>query len=135
MNIWPLCKKMLKKYRQLILYIIFGGINTLASLLLYSFLLWNHCNYLIASTCAYIFGIMLGFLMNAKAVFNSKDISYKMFIQYTLIYVVSYILNIFILYVLVHVFLCNKLSAQIISTGFLVVLNFNIIKRLIFKAK
>ena len=124
MKILQLCKALLQKYKRLILYIIFGGLNTVASLLLYSFLLWTHCNYLIASTIAYVFGIVLGFLMNAKAVFNSQNISHTMFIKYAVLYGMSYALNIFMLYMFVHQFLLNKLLAQVISTSVLVLLNF-----------
>ncbi len=128
----PIIGKYLQKHQQLILYIIVGGFNTILSLFIYYFLLIINCNYLIASTLAYIFGIVLGFLMNAKTVFNSQNIHYKKFLKYVILYVISYVVNIFILYLLVNLCSLNKLFAQVISTLFLVFINFNVIKHFIF---
>ena len=68
-------KYLLKKYREIILYGVFGVVTTLANL--FTFLLFTHLLgeefYLLNNALAWIAGVVVAFLTNKSWVFGSRD--------------------------------------------------------------
>ena len=69
-------------------FLVAGGVNTLASYLLYAVLLLV-LPYLAAYTVAYVAGIGSGYVLNARYVFR-QPLSLRRFLTYPLVYVLQY---------------------------------------------
>lgn len=122
----------LKYSRKFICYIAFGGLNTAITFILYILLIKIGINYILASTLCYLIGIIEGFLFNAWFVFLHKP-EIKGLGKYTLVYIVSYLINIGLLYSLVSYFTIPKIMAQFIAVVVITVINFKLVKLLVFK--
>jgi len=116
---------------QIIKYIFFGALNTLITFILYIFLIKLDVNYIVASTVCYIIGVIEGFILNGLFVFNEK-LKFSGLSKYTLVYIVSYSINIFTLYLCVDLFGVNEIFAQMIVIMFVTLLNFRLVKWLVF---
>ncbi|MCG7407930.1 GtrA family protein [Paenibacillus sp. ACRRX] len=80
-------------------FLVVGIINTACTYLIYLLLL-NAFSYTVSYTISYISGILISYLLNSYYVFKEK-LNYKKMIQFPLVYVVQYLLNAVLLYVLV----------------------------------
>ena len=121
---------MLKK--PFIIYLFTGGLNTLISLGIYSLMLKLGVNYLLSSSVTYVFGIIEGYILSSLFVFKHKI---KLFglIKYSGVYGISFILNFILIYLTVSFLGMNKIIAQIIVTAILTILNYTLIKILVFR--
>jgi putative flippase GtrA len=90
-------------------FIFWGGINTLASYLIYATLLLFF-PYPISYSIAYILGIFISYFLNSKFVFK-QELRLSKAARYPLVYVTQYLLGLASLYLLVHVLRVNKLVA------------------------
>lgn len=106
-----LLTKLLNK--ELLKFVISGGINTLATYLMYLLLLLFF-NYSLAYTVSYISGIFLSYYLNTVFVFKEK-VSFKKFLKFPIVYLIQYLVNILMLYVLVeHVHLSTGIVPLIV---------------------
>lgn len=69
-------------------FLITGSINTAVSWAVYLLIL-QFAPYTVAYTCAYIFGIVFTYYLNTRWVFK-VEMSWKTFLQFPLIYVIRY---------------------------------------------
>lgn len=125
--------KILKPHHKFIHYLFFGGLNTAITFILYALLIKIGVSYLLASSISYIFGIGEGFLFNAWFVFKHKPQLSKL-TKYSLVYVVSYVINICLLYVFVRYCHLPKIEAQLIVTLIVTLVNFKLIKSAVFRS-
>ncbi|OKP81742.1 polysaccharide synthesis protein GtrA [Paenibacillus helianthi] len=93
-----LLTKLLNK--EFLKFVISGGINTLATYLMYLLLLLFF-NYSLSYTISYVSGIFLSYYLNTVFVFKEK-VSFKKFLKFPIVYFIQYLVNIFMLYVLVE---------------------------------
>ncbi|MGN7761964.1 GtrA family protein [Paenibacillus sp. 22594] len=93
-----LLTKLLNK--EFLKFVISGGINTLATYLMYLLLLLFF-NYSLSYTISYVSGIFLSYYLNTVFVFKEK-VSFKKFLKFPIVYLIQYLVNIFMLYVLVE---------------------------------
>ncbi|CAH1223444.1 GtrA family protein [Paenibacillus sp. JJ-223] len=93
-----LLTKLLNK--EFLKFVISGGLNTLATYLMYLFLLM-FLNYSLAYSISYVAGIFLSYYLNTVFVFKEK-VSFKKFLKYPIVYLVQYAVNMLLLYVLVE---------------------------------
>lgn len=100
-----------QKHKELLLWAVGGGINTLLTYGLY-LLLVRVFSYRVAFTASYIIGIIFAYFFNALLVFKS-GLSLKKFLQFPLVYVVQYLLSIGLLEVLVQALNVNTTIAPI----------------------
>lgn len=123
---------MIKKHNsQIVRYIFFGVLNTAITFLLYVFLVGLGVQYLVASTICYLVGIVEGFVFNGIFVFNEK-LELTGLSKYFLVYLVSYLISIFVLFSLVHYLNLNELISQATVIILITFLNFKLLKWLVF---
>ncbi|MDH6370970.1 polysaccharide synthesis protein GtrA [Paenibacillus sp. VTT E-133280] len=109
-----LLTKLLSK--QFLKFVISGGINTLATYLVYLLLL-GFLSYSMSYTISYISGIFLSYYLNTVFVFKEK-VLFRKFLKFPIVYLVQYLINLFMLYVLVEHL---NLSKQIVPLIVIVV--------------
>jgi putative flippase GtrA len=90
-------------------FVLWGGVNTVASYLIYAALL-RFFPYLISYTIAYTLGIVISYLLNSKFVFK-QQLRLRKAIRYPVVYVVQYLAGGVCLYLLVQLLGVNKLIA------------------------
>lgn len=89
-----------------------GGLNTLATYLLY-FSLVLFFNYQIAYTISYIFGIFFAYWLNLKIVFQTKSTKKKLFL-FPFVYLFQYLFGLLIMYVLIEMLGFNQFFAPLV---------------------
>ena len=77
-----------------------------------------------SSTIGAILGAVTGYLLNARITFNDRKKSYKNFIRYMKLAVISATLNCLLMWVLVDYYDIYYIFSQILTTGILVFWNF-----------
>jgi len=85
---------------ELVRFIIAGGVNTIASYMVYGLLLFL-THYLIANSAAYVSGILLSYYLHSAFVFH-QPLAWRKLLQFPAVYVVQYILGNSLLFVLVE---------------------------------
>lgn len=116
---------------KLLKFLIIGSINTLICMILFEALILTGLNYLISSALMNIFGIIEGYLLNARFVYKTEA-KIKALLKYSNVYAVSFILNLSIMYLLVTLLHQQELVAQIITTGILTIMNYFLVKIIVF---
>lgn len=116
-------KTLYRKYSSLIKFCMVGVINTLISLVIYSCGLYIGLHYMVASAIGYVGGIINGYILSSKFVFEQKLEGKKGF-KFVLIYLSSLCINLMIIGILVEQLGMNKIVAQIATTLFNVVYNY-----------
>lgn len=120
----------MKRYRFYV-YLLTGGLNTVISLLLFALMVKIGVNYLFASCFIYVFGIIEGYIFSSLWVFKHK-IKLSGLFKYSSVYAIAFIINFILIYVTVEIFLLNKIIAQIIVTGVLTIINYQLVKMFVF---
>jgi putative flippase GtrA len=114
-------------------FVIYGGLNTLASYLLYLLLL-AILHHQIAYLIAYLFGIALAYFLNLRFVFKSQS-TLKKAASYPLVYVIQYIMGAVLFYVLVNLLLVSKLLAPLLVVAMLLPVSYFLNKALLLAAR
>ena len=117
---------------KVITYLIIGGTNTLINLLIFYIFLQFGINYLIANVFCFIIGVLLGYILNTLIVFKNK-LHFAALLKYSTVYLSSMVVNIVLLFGLVHYGELNKMLAQIVTTAVVTVVNYLLIKKVVFK--
>ncbi|GGH64005.1 membrane protein [Paenibacillus silvae] len=102
--------------KEFLKFLISGGINTLATYLMYLLLL-HFYNYSISYSISYVAGIFLSYYLNSVFVFKEK-ISFRKFLKFPLVYIVQYLVNMLMMYILVEF---AQMLAQIVPLVAMVV--------------
>jgi len=131
-------KTLFRKYEEIILYLIFGGLTTLVNAIVYFIMSWGfHFPAWLSSVFAWVFAVVFAFFVNKFFVFKSKrDTKAKANKEAVLFFVVriaSLALNTAILFVFVDLLSLNEPLFFIIAQ--IVVLTFNYVasKLLVFR--
>ncbi|MNW43894.1 GtrA-like protein [compost metagenome] len=109
-----LLTKLLNK--EFLKFVINGGINTIATYLIYLFLLLFF-NYSLSYTFSYVAGIFISFYLNTVFVFEEK-LSFRKFVKFPIVYIVQYLINLIMMYFLVEQF---NLPARVVPLIVIVV--------------
>lgn len=129
-----------KKYKEVILYLIFGGLTTLVNIGVYylcdTILHWGT----IASTIiAWFLSVIFAFITNKIFVFESKEISAKKLFFETVSFFAcrgfSGLLDLAIMWTTVDLLHWNGLLMKIISNIFVIIINYVFSKWIIFRKK
>ncbi len=113
-------------------FLFIGSFNTVMGLVVYAVLLKFGLHYLLASAATFVFGVLEGYALNSFLVFKEKP-KFKSLLKFALVYSISLVLNLFLMYVLVDGLHAGKLIAQIITCGVLAVVNFYLIKIFVYR--
>jgi putative flippase GtrA len=118
--------------KELLLFVLYGGINTLLGYGIYVFLMLFF-SYKLSYTISYVLGIFISYYLNSKFVFKRK-LSLTKALQYPLVYFTQYIVGILLLQILVEALNFSKLLAPIIIPLITVPLTY-LVSRFIIKKK
>ncbi len=91
-----------------------GAINTVATYILYIILVL-FLNYQISYAIAFVFGIILSFVLNTKYVFEVEQ-TFKKFLLFPLVYLVQYLLGAIMMNIIVEMIGISKFFAPLFVT-------------------
>lgn len=100
-NIKKMAENLWQKHKEVLLWALGGGINTVFTYGLYLALNLVF-SYRVAFTSSYIIGIVFAYFYNSLVAFKSP-ITLKKFLQFPLVYLVQYLLSIGLLEIVVQV--------------------------------
>lgn len=131
---------LLKKYKEILLYLIFGGFTTLINIASY----WVcddlfHWGTIASTIIAWFLSVIFAFITNKLFVFESKNISLKTLIFEIFSFfgcrVFSGLIDLGIMWLTVDIFHWNNLLMKIISNVLVIILNYIFSKVFIFRKK
>lgn len=124
-----------KKYKEIINYLIFGGLTTLISIVTYAlFAKVFNIDYLISNVLSWIIAVLFAYITNKLFVFESnfkkniKEITSFFFFR-----IVSLVMEMVILYVFVDMLHIDDLVTKIIAQVIVIVSNYIFSKVFVFK--
>ena len=128
------------KYKQTILYLIFGVLSTIVNILIYAFCTRNlNIEFLISNWIAWIVAVLFAYITNKFFVFESKEINIKFLIKELSSFVscrlLSGIIEMILMYTMISLMSLNDFIVKIITNVVVVILNFIFSKLIIFKNK
>lgn len=124
-----------KKYKEIINYLIFGGLTTLISIVTYAlFAKVFHIDYLISNVLSWIIAVLFAYITNKIFVFESKSKkNIKEITSFFFFRVVSLIMEMVILYIFVDMLHIDDLVTKIIAQVIVIVSNYVFSKLFVFK--
>lgn len=128
------------KYKELILYLIFGGLTTLTNILGYVlFARVIRLDLMVANGLALAISILFAYVTNKIFVFESITETWtevlREFTSFIACRLATAVLDMFLMYVTVEVWKLNDLLMKIVVNVIVVLLNFVFSKLIIFKKK
>ena len=124
-----------KKNKEIVNYLIFGGLTTLVSFIVY-FVCRKlfHIAYMVSKTIAWIISVLFAYITNRKFVFEnkSKDIFVEVY-QFYKYRILSLGIELLLMYVFVEIFGINDVVAYVPVTFIVIVLNYFFSKLFVFK--
>lgn len=106
-----------------------GAINTISSYLIYA-ILALFLSYQVAYAIAFVFGIILSFVLNAKYVFEVQQ-TLKKFVLFPLVYLLQYCLGAGLMELIVGMLEIDKFLAPLIVTTFLIPVSYVFSKKIL----
>ena len=131
-------KELLKKYKFIILYGIFGVLTTIINIVIYALCydMFNISN-VVSNIIAWILSVLFAFITNKIWVFESKCFDYKIFIKELWNFIVCRLatgaLDLGIMYVGVDLLKGPALILKIASNIIVIILNYVMSKLFVFK--
>ena len=122
----------MKLNKNFIKFLAIGSFNTLLCLLLFKWLLSFNINYLLASAIMNLFGILEGYILNAKLLYKTNLVLHEL-LKYFNVYAVAFTVNLLLMYALVSWLDLPKFSAQILTTAILTIINYQLVKLFVFR--
>ncbi len=129
---------MFQKYKEIILYLVFGVLLTLINIGTHAF-----CtrvlgiNYFNSNIIAWLVAVIFAYITNKFYVFESKSIEYKYVIKELLSFmscrVLSGVIELILMFVMLNLLLINDFIVKIITNIVVVILNFIFSKLIVFK--
>lgn len=131
-------KRLFIKYKEIILYCIFGGLTTAINILTY--FIFSHIfnvEYLVSNIIAWILSVLFAYITNKIFVFQSRSTETKHVIKELGAFigsrVFSGILDMGIMYVFVDILSCNDFIIKIIANIIVIIVNYILSKLMVFK--
>ncbi|WP_334076782.1 GtrA family protein [Paenibacillus sanfengchensis] len=94
-------------------FIIVGVLNTIVGFITYAgFIQFVNRNYFVALVFSHIVGVVHSYLWNNKWTFSQKKHQAKSAVKFVLVYIFTFLVNLFLLFILVDTMGTNKLIAQ-----------------------
>lgn len=126
------------KYKEVLLYLFFGGLSFLVSIFTYAFFnVYMGMNELIANVLSWIITVMFAFLTNRVWVFQSPTNGFKEFMRQMAAFfsgrVVTLVVEEIILFIFITWLGFNSMAVKVIAQVIVILLNYVISKLVIFK--
>lgn len=130
-------KKLFKKYRELIMYAIFGVLTTLINIGVFYVLKKLGVGTYVNNTIAWIASVLFAFVTNKYYVFNSKARDKKTFTKEAISFfgarLVSYFIDMGLMYLLIDIINIDKMLAKIITNVIVIIINYVVSKLVVFR--
>lgn len=130
-------KLLYKKYKEMILYIFFGGCTTIISIFSYWVFTLASISPYISNVLSWILSVLFAFITNKLLVFNSKDKTFKNILiegsKFYFFRLLSLAIDMGIFYFLYSVLHINDLVVKIITNIIVIVINYVFSKLFIFR--
>lgn len=133
-------KELMIKYKEMLLYLVFGGCTTLVNIITYQlcYAKWDVSN--VVSTCiAWVVAVIFAFVTNKLFVFESKsfqmDVLVHELISFFSCRFLTGILDVVIMYISVDLMHFNALLWKIIANILVIILNYIASKLIIFSKR
>lgn len=132
--------EILKSYKAVILYLVFGGITTIVNILTYAicFKVLGMEN-VVANIIAWLFAVIIAYITNKIWVFESKSLDIKKLLYELISFfgcrIITGIVDLIIMYIAVDEMQLNAIVMKIIANIVVIVSNYLASKYLIFKKK
>lgn len=127
-----------KNIEKAILYIISWVCTTLISIMLYGFFTrFLEVNYYLSNIISWTGAVMFAFVANRKIVFRSfRDSNVtKQLIAFLVMRLISLAVEHIILFIFVSTFLFNDMVVKIFAQGVIIIVNYILSKKVVFKEK
>lgn len=129
-----------QKYREVILYIVFGGLTTLINLLVYNTMYYYiESSNLLSTIVAWILSVLTAFLTNKQIVFRSSswnlEILWKEGVKFFECRIGTGILELIFMYITVDILRWSGFIMKLIVNVIVIILNYVASKRIIFVKK
>lgn len=118
--------------REISLYLVFGILTTLLSLVTYKLLLF-YTHYMIATTLSTLIAILFAYITNRKYVFNSKGDVRRETLKFFIGRLIAYMIETSLLFVLITIFTQDAFLSKVCVTFLVVILNYIYSKLIVFK--
>lgn len=132
-------KELFAKYREIIMYLIFGALTTLVSFGVYYALLWCGVHYIVSQVVSWVAAVAFAFVVNKLFVFENKDNSpsalFRQIWQFVSVRIASGLIETALLWLLVDVITVSEGIAKIPVAVLTVIINYVASKLLIFRKK
>ncbi len=124
-----------KKYKEIINYLIFGGLTTLISIVTYAiFAKVFHIDYLISNVLSWVLAVLFAYITNKIFVFESKSKkNIKEITSFFFFRIISLVMEMVILYIFVDMLHIDDLVTKIIAQVIVIVSNYVFSKVFVFK--
>ncbi|MDD4387373.1 MAG: GtrA family protein [Clostridia bacterium] len=135
-----LVKRLIKKYKAVVLYLIFGVLTTILNIVTY-WLLSNVLNiyYMVSNIVAWCLAIAVAYLTNRVYVFNSDKIDKKGILKEIAVFISvrlsSLAVDVIIMYIGVSLLQINDMIIKIFANFVVIVINYIMSKKIVFKNK
>lgn len=127
------------KYREVLLYLVFGGLTTLINIISFYILRKLNIKIYTSNVIAWILSVLFAFITNKLFVFESKNKkakeNVKEVISFFFFRVLSLIFDMAFMYVMIQIFTANEMFSKVISNILVIILNYLFSKLFIFKSQ
>jgi len=121
---------------EVVSYLFFGTLTTVIGLFIYWALIYFGFGVVISNTASHTFAILFAFITNKMWVFKSLNFSFlniaKEFIFFVVGRTIIYVVDTFLLILMVYVLGYNPYISRIISMGLIVISNYFLSKLIVF---
>ena len=132
-------KKLIHKYKEIILYIIFGVLTTAINIICFYILDKLGVNTYINNTISWILSVLFAFITNKIYVFESYDKDKKTWLKEGTKFfgarIFSYFVDMGTIYFLLEIIHIPKMISKIISNILVIIINYILSKLIVFKKK
>lgn len=139
-QITNLVKRLIKKHKAVVLYLIFGVLTTILNIVTY-WLLSNVLNidYMVSNIVAWCLAIAVAYLTNRVYVFNSDKTSKKDVLKEVSVFISvrlsSLAVDVVIMYIGVSLLNINDMFIKVLANLVVIIINYIMSKKIVFKNK
>lgn len=119
--------------KEVILYLFFGGVTTVANIIVFKLLRIASLSLFISNSIAWVVAVLIAYFTNRKYVFDSKNDSKKEFTSFIFFRILTLVIDMILMYLFVSLFKINDLISKIIVNVVVIILNYVFSKLIIFK--
>ncbi len=139
-NLYDKLLSLFQKYRETILYLVFGGLTTLINIGSY-WLLTSvfSVDFMVANALAWLISVLFAFVTNKLFVFDSKSLAAALVLKEFMLFLgarlFSGALDMGIMYLFVDILRFNDMVIKVLSNILVIIVNYILSKLVIFKKK